>query len=248
MRSLTLLIIAIAFFALEGNAMAMHISEGLLPIGWAGLWFLASAPMVGYGIYRLNKISATDISFKILVGLLSAVVFIISCMPIPVPTVGTCSHPCGTGLSGVLLGPAVSSIVALTALLIQALFLAHGGLSTLGANVFSMGVVGSLAGYGTFRMMRGFGVGLATSGFMAGLLADWATYATTSAILALGLKGDGAFWPIFSKIVIAFIPTQLPIGVLEGAITAGMLGLLQSKRPDILVKMRLLKPEKAAAL
>jgi cobalt/nickel transport system permease protein len=228
------------------NAHAMHISEGLLPLNWAALWSVIAAPFVAYGLYRLKKLSAVDPFFKPLVGLMAAVVFIISCMPIPVPTAGTCSHPCGTGISGILVGPAISILVAAVALLIQALFLAHGGLSTWGANIISMGVMGSLAGFLTFKILRSMRMNMAVSGFMAGLFADWATYFTTSVELASGIKGDSPFLPLFWKILIAFIPTQLPLGILEGAMTAGMVVLLYKKRPDLLVKMHVLKPEEVA--
>ena len=99
---------------------------------WAALWFAVAIPFVAFGLYRLKKLSSVDLSFKPLVGLMAAVVFIISCMPIPVPTAGTCSHPAGTGISGILVGPTISILVTAVALLIQALFLAHGGLSTWG--------------------------------------------------------------------------------------------------------------------
>lgn len=221
---------------------AMHISEGILPLGWAALWFFIAAPFVAFGLYRLKKLTATDLSFKPLVGLMAAVVFIISCMPIPVPSAGTCSHPCGTGISGILLGPAISVVVAAAALLIQALFLSHGGLSTWGANIVSMGVIGSFAGYITFKALRSMKINIAVAGFMAGLFADWATYLSTSAELAAGIGGDAPFLPLFYKILIAFIPTQLPLGILEGAMTAGMVVLLHKKRPDLLVKMGVLKP------
>lgn len=233
------------FLLYAGNAHAMHISEGILPFNWAALWFLAAAPFVAFGLFRLKKLSHTDLSFKPLVGLMAAVVFIISCMPIPVPTAGTCSHPCGTGISGILLGPAISILVASAALLLQALFLAHGGLSTLGANILSMGIMGSFAGWLTFKTMRNLKLNIAVAGFMAGLFADWATYLATSAELAAGIRGDSPFIPLFTKITIAFIPTQLPLGILEGAMTAGMVALLYKKRPDLLVKMRVLKPEEA---
>ncbi|HVP77229.1 MAG TPA: energy-coupling factor ABC transporter permease [Thermodesulfobacteriota bacterium] len=223
----------------------MHISEGILPLPWAVFWSLLAVPLVAYGLYKLRKLSATDLSFKPLVGLMAAVVFIISCMPIPVPTAGSCSHPCGTAISGILVGPAISILVAAVALLIQALFLAHGGLSTWGANLISMGVMGSLAGFLTFKVLRSMKINLALSGFAAGLLADWATYFTTSIELASGIKGNSPFMPLFSKILIAFIPTQLPLGILEGAMTAGMIVLLYKKRPDLLVRMKVLKPEEA---
>ncbi len=239
---LSLFAIHYLLFAVS-DAYAMHISEGILPFNWAALWFVVAAPFVAFGLYRLKKLSAVDLSFKPLVGLMAAVVFIISCMPIPVPTAGTCSHPCGTGLSGILLGPPISVLVAAVALLIQALFLSHGGLSTLGANIISMGIMGSFAGFLTFKTLRSMKISITIAGFMAGLFADWATYITTSVMLASGIKGDFPFMPLFWKILIAFIPTQLPLGILEGAMTAGMVGLLYKKRPDLLVKMRVLKPE-----
>jgi cobalt/nickel transport system permease protein len=193
----------------------------------------------------MKKLAATDISFKPLVGLMAAVVFIISCMPIPVPNAGTCSHPCGTAISGILVGPGISILVAAVALLIQALFLAHGGLSTWGANIFSMGVMGSFAGFLTFKALRSMKINMGVSGFVAGLLADWATYFTTSIELASAIKGDSPFMPLFWKILIAFIPTQLPLGILEGAMTAGMIVLLYKKRPDLLVRMKVLRPGEA---
>jgi len=227
------------------NVHAMHISEGILPFNWAALWSILAVPFVAYGLYRLRKLSAVDLSFKPLVGLMAAVVFIISCMPIPVPTAGSCSHPCGTAISGILVGPAISILVAAVALLIQALFLAHGGLSTWGANIISMGVMGSFAGFLTFKALRSMKINMAVSGFVAGLLADWATYFTTSIELASGIKGDSPFMPLFWKILIAFIPTQLPLGILEGAMTAGMIVLLYKKRPDLLVRMKVVKAEEA---
>jgi cobalt/nickel transport system permease protein len=224
----------------------MHISEGILPLNWAVLWSLAAVPFVGWGLYRLKEESSRDLSFKPLVGLMASVVFIISCMPIPVPTAGTCSHPCGTGIAGILVGPAISVLIAAAALLIQALFLAHGGLSTWGADIISMGVMGSFTGYLVFKTLRTARLNLAVCGFAAGLLSDWATYLATSAELTAGIRGDDPFIPLFWKIVVAFIPTQLPLGILEGAMTAGMVMLLYRKRPDLLVKMRVLEPWEVA--
>ncbi|HJV36759.1 MAG TPA: energy-coupling factor ABC transporter permease [Geomonas sp.] len=218
----------------------MHISEGILPFSWASAWYAVAIPFVALGVKRLNTMAREDLSLKPLVGLLAAVVFIISCMPIPVPTAGTCSHPCGTGLSAILVGPLVSVLIASVALLIQALFMAHGGLSTLGANIVSMGVVGSLVGWFTFKAVRQLGGSLAVAGFIAGIFADWGTYTATSLILAAGIRGNAEFLPLFMKVVIAFVPTQLPLGIVEGVITAGMVKVLYDKRPDLLVKMRVI--------
>lgn len=235
----------VLFLFLPKDSYAMHISEGILPFNWAALWFAIAIPFLSYGLWRLNTISKQDISFKPLVGLMTAVVFIISCMPVPVPTAGTCSHPAGTGMSAIVVGPAISILITAVALLIQALFLAHGGLTTWGADIVSMGVMGSLAGYGVFKIMTRFKVNLAVSAFFAGLLADWATYLTTSVELASGIRGDSPFIPLFTKILIAFIPTQLPLGILEGVMTAGMVSLLLKRRADLLVKLGVIKAEQA---
>ena len=241
------IILTIMLLAIAVPAHAMHISEGILPLPWAALWFALAAPFVVIGVGRLNSLSAEDLAVKPLVGLLAAVVFIISCMPIPVPTAGTCSHPCGTGIAAILVGPLVSVVISTVALLIQALVMAHGGLSTLGADIVSMGVVGSFAGYGTFRFLRLAGAGLGPAAFVAGVATDWATYLTTSVELASGIRGAEPFWPLAGKIMLAFVPTQLPLGLLEGAMTAGMVTLLARKRPDLLIKMKLLPAKEAAS-
>ena len=228
-------------------AHAMHISEGILPFNWALFWSLVAIPFLALGIRRLGAAAKEDISFKPLVGLITAVVFVISCMPIPVPTAGTCSHPCGTAISAILLGPCISVVVATVALLIQALFLSHGGLTTLGANVMSMGIMGSFSGYFVFRLLRGMRLGLGVAGFFAGIVADWITYVSTSAELAAGIRGSTPFFTLFWQILLSFVPTQLPLGILEGAITSGMIVLLYKKRPDLLVSMRVIKANEVKA-
>jgi cobalt/nickel transport system permease protein len=238
-RRIILLSAFLPVLLLPSNSFAMHISEGILPFSWALFWFVASAPFLALGLRTLSRRSEADLSCKPLVGMIAAVVFVISCMPIPVPMAGTCSHPCGTGLAAILLGPTLGVVVAAVALLIQALFLSHGGLSTWGANLFSMGVMGSFGGYLVFRGLRLCRVNVIVAAFAAGVAADWATYGGTALIMAAGIKGGSAFWPLAGKIALAFVPTQLPLGIIEGVITAGMISLLRKKRPDLLARTAL---------
>ena len=201
---------------------------------WAGLWSLVALPFLIKGVVDIKKKSKTNPSLKPLLGLMGAVIFVISCMPIPVPTAGTCSHPAGTGISAVLVGPIMSIFITSIALLIQALFLAHGGLTTWGADITSMGIVGSFAAYFTFRILHRAKAPLFLCGFMAGLLADWATYLTTSFELSSALHGSKPLFSLFRVILVAFIPTQLPLGIVEGFLTAGMIVFVAKRRPDIL--------------
>ncbi len=219
----------------------MHISEGILPLEWAGVWYAVAAPFLVKGIFDIKKKVKKTPGFKPLLGMIGALIFVISCMPVPVPTAGTCSHPAGTGISAILVGPIMSIFVTSIALFIQALFLAHGGITTWGADIVSMGIAGSFAGYIAFKVLRKFNFPLFVCGFAAGISADWATYLTTSFELASALHGAKPISSLFYAILIAFVPTQLPLGILEGALTGGMIVFVHKRRPDILASLGVIK-------
>jgi cobalt/nickel transport system permease protein len=232
-RALIIGALAVGIAAIPSPALAMHISEGILPLPWALLWFLTALPFLAAGLNKLRKNSAAMPELKPLVGLAGAAVFIISCMPIPIPTTGTCSHPCGTGLAALLIGPALTVVIASVSLTLQALFLAHGGLTTLGANIVSMGIVGSYAAFGVYKLSRSAGASQFVAFFLAGVISDWATYLMTALELAGALSGSGSFGTMFKAITLAFVPTQLPLGILEGIITAGALKFMLARRPSL---------------
>ncbi|HZD59020.1 MAG TPA: energy-coupling factor ABC transporter permease [Anaerolineae bacterium] len=227
--------------ATPAPAYAMHISEGILPLPWAILWCGIVIPFIAKGISDIRRRSKYIPAFMPLSGMVSAGVFIISALPIPIPVAGTCSHPAGTGLAAILIGPFATVVAGSVSLLIQALFLAHGGITTWGANIFSMGVVGAFSGYFVFRVLVKLKFPLALAAFMAGLVSDWATYMATAFELALGLNNGEPFFKLFKAISIAFIPTQLPIGILEGFAAAGFFVFVLKRRPDILVKLGIIQ-------
>lgn len=227
-------LLLLAAFVLPSSAEAMHIGEGILPPQWAGLWFLVAIPFVAWGLRDLRIKSAREPFFKPMVGLIGAAVFVISCMPIPVPYAGTCSHPCGTGMAAILIGPTLTVVVSSVALLLQALFLSHGGLTTLGGNILSMGIVGAFTGWTVFKVSRRLGLPVWTAAFLCGLFSDWATYATTSFELASALHGNDSVLHSFGIIAVAFVPTQIPLGIFEGIVTAGVYRFIATRRPSLL--------------
>jgi cobalt/nickel transport system permease protein len=216
----------------------MHLADGILPGRWALLWTAATAPFVAAGVALLRRRDARDPAYKPFVAMVAAAVFLISCMPVPVPTAGTCSHPCGTGLAAILIGPFMTVLVTVVALVLQALFLAHGGFTTLGADVMSMGIAGAFTGWIVFRVARRAGLSLTLAAFCAGMLSDWATYATTSLELATALHGARPVGELFWKVAVAFVPTQLPLGLLEGALSAGAVAFLARRRRDLLARLQ----------
>jgi cobalt/nickel transport system permease protein len=222
---------------------AMHIAEGILPANWAAIWYAIAIIFVGTGIYLIKKKTTNNKGLVPLLGLAGAAIFLVSVFPIPVPVAGTCSHPCGTPLGAILVGPFISTTLGAIALLMQALFLAHGGITTWGANIVSMAVVGSFVGFGIFVALRKLNVSIFVAAFAAGLLGDWATYATTAFELASSLHGIGSLWGMFTAIIVAFAPTQLPLGILEGLFTGGVVALVYQRRPELLSYVwRMAKP------
>lgn len=233
-RNNVFLLAAFFFFALNtSNAYAMHIADGILPAGWSLLWWALVIPFLSYGIKKIKSESSINRRFKPLVGLVGAAVFIISCLPVPVPFAGVTSHPTGIGIAAIIVGPGIAVVMASIALTLQALFLAHGGIATLGANIFSMGIIGGYSGYAVFVGMRRLGLSLFISAFFAGLISDWATYAATSGILSAGLYEPGKFWQMFAALVAAFSPTQIPLGILEGFLTASAVKFIRVRLPGL---------------
>lgn len=224
---------AFAVIFSPARASAMHITEGILPMEWAAFWYVVAAPFVWLGLRELRIRSEKSMQFKPLLGLVGSAVFIISCMPVPIPAVGATSHPCGVGLAAILIGPHLTALVSSVALALQALFMAHGGVTTLGANVVSMGVIGALAGYAAFRLSIKIGLSGYVAAFLAGLIADWATYAGTSFFLAAALHGEASLLTMFLGIMAAFVPTQLPLGIMEGFLTAGAYEYLRRRKPEL---------------
>lgn len=205
----------------------MHIMEGFLPATHAAAWGAASAACVGIGLHSITKAVKTKPELKMLLGVSAAFTFILSALKLPSLT-GSCSHPTGTGLGAILFGPLAMAPLAAIVLLFQAVLLAHGGLTTLGANIFSMGVAGPLVGYGVYRLTRTIGLPAGLTVFLAAALADLATYITTALQLAIAFPDPiGGFGASLVKFLGVFAVTQLPLAISEGLLTLLIYNFIQ---------------------
>src|SRR5829696_4429508 len=171
----------------------MHIAEGFLPPAHAIGWTVAAAPFVVHGARAVGKEVREHPESRLLLGAAGAFTFVLSAIKLPSVT-GSSSHPTGTGLGAVLFRPPIMAVLSTIVLLFQALLLAHGGITTLGANVFSMGVVGPWVGYGAYRASRAVRLPFAAgvSGSMAEFLGVFALTQIPLAI-AEGLLGVVVF-------------------------------------------------------
>lgn len=204
----------------------MHIMEGFLPVKHAVGWSVAAAPFVAYGLHSINKRIKNNPEQRMLLGVAAAFTFVLSALKMPSVT-GSCSHPTGTGLGAILFGPAAMAPIGAVVLLFQAILLAHGGLTTLGANIFSMAIVGPFAAAAIYRMAKAAKLPFALSIFLAASLADLLTYVTTSAQLALAFPDpSGGFAASFAKFAGVFAITQIPLAVSEGFLTVVVMNAL----------------------
>lgn len=222
----------LAFVSAPAYVDAMHIAEGYLPFNWAAIWFIVSAPFFIIGLINLKKIFKDNPNKKMLVALVGAFVFVLSALKIPSVT-GSCSHPTGIGLGAVLFGPTVMAVLGVIVLLFQALLLAHGGLTTLGANAFSMAIVGSLVAYFVYKLCKKFKIKPVIGVFLAASLGDLMTYVTTAIQIALAHPDPvGGVMASMTKFLGIFAVTQIPLAIAEGILTAIVFNLLVEYRKE----------------
>ncbi|MGN1363142.1 MAG: energy-coupling factor ABC transporter permease [Methanobrevibacter sp.] len=219
----------------------MHIMEGFLPPLWCLVWYIIMIPIVGYGIYQIKKITEDYPETKALLAVSGAFMFVLSSLKMPSVT-GSCSHPCGNGLGVALFGPAITGVLATIVLIFQALLLAHGGITTLGANCVSMGIVGPLVGWLIYKACLKANVNTKVSIFLTAFIADIMTYFVTSVELACAFPIPN-FGSAFAKFFIVFMPTQIPLGIAEGLLTVIIWNGLLAYKPELLEKLHVINPK-----
>lgn len=194
----------------------MHIAEGFLPVAHCVAWYVAAAPFVVVGARACIREAKKSTTNRLLLAAAGAFTFVLSAIKLPSVT-GSSSHPTGTGAGAVLFKPPVMAFLGAVVLLFQALLLAHGGISTLGANVFSMAIVGPWVGYGFYLLTRKISPYLGI--FLALALADLSTYCVTSVQLALAHPDPASgFVGALGKFLGVFALTQIPLAIAEGFI------------------------------
>ena len=198
---------------------AMHIMEGYLPAAYCIGWGVLCVPFLIAGLLSIRKTLRERRNLITLLAMSGAFIFVISSLKIPSVS-GSCSHMTGTGLGAILFGPTAVSILGLIVLLFQALLLAHGGLTTLGANTFSMAIAGPFVSFGVYALCKKCNVSKKVS--------------VSAGQLALAHHADTTILGAFSKFLLVFAPTQLPLAIIEGLVTVLIvMGLESYAAPEL---------------
>jgi cobalt/nickel transport system permease protein len=209
----------------------VHIAEGFLPPLHAAGWTLAAAPFVVHGARAVAREVRERPQSRLLLGASGAFTFVLSAIKLPSVT-GSSSHPTGTGLGAVLFRPPVMAVLGSIVLLFQALLLAHGGITTWGANTFSMAVVGPWVGYAAYRGLLRVRAPFSVAVFAAMMLSDWSTYLTTSVQLGLAHPDvHGGVFASVTRFLGIFAVTQIPLAIAEGLLGVLVFRLLGQLAP-----------------
>lgn len=218
----------------------MHIFEGFLPSPWWQAWFVISIPVILYGMYKLNKLVSERREVVPLLAVAGAFIFVLSSLKLPSVT-GSSSHPTGTGMAAILFGPAITAVLGVIVLIYQAIFLAHGGITTLGANAASMAIIGPLVAFLFYKAASKAGMNFYMNVFLATAIADWVTYVVTSLQLALAFPAaSGGIATSFVAFAGIFATTQVPLAIMEGALTALVMKYVVQIKSDVLVDLDVL--------
>lgn len=206
----------------------MHIMEGFLPLTHCVVWGILCIPFVILGIRSIKNTVGKHRKTLLIFVMMGAYVFVLSALKIPSVT-GSSSHPTGTGLGAILFGPTAMCLIGVIVLLFQALLLAHGGITTLGANTFSMGIVGPFIAVGVFALCKKLHAPRSLGVFLAASLSDLGTYVVTSVQLAMAHpSATGGFAGSLVEFMTVFALTQIPLAIIEGLLAVVIIKALEA--------------------
>ncbi len=215
----------------------MHIPDGYLT---PEVFIPAYIITIIFWIICLKKVKLAEKQVPIM-GLLCALFFAAMMMNYPVVG-GTTAHLLGGASMGLILGPWAGGIGITIILVLQALLFGDGGLTTLGANVLNMGIIGVLVPCAVFLTLYKL-VGVKGKRFYAILFVS-AFVGDVLAAIATGTE-LGLSQPVFQYGLNVAVPAMAMnhsiIGVGEGIITMILVGTLLKLRPDILQQSPILK-------
>jgi len=204
----------------------LHIPDGFLNLIISIVFWVATIIMVGLAVSKTNK-SLAEKQVP-LMGVMAAFIFAAQMLNFPVAG-GTSGHFLGGALAAIVLGPWTGILVMTAVVSVQALLFQDGGLLVMGANIFNMGILTAVIGFGIYRIVSGQkrSIRLTVAGLSAWIATMAAALLTT---LQLWLSGTSQLEIVFP----AMMGVHALIGVGEALITVAAIAFIEETRPDLL--------------
>ena len=209
----------------------MHIPDGFFPLSQALVYWIIALVFIALSLrWAKREMSEEKVP---LVAVLAAGIFAIQTMnmalPISVVPGGVSGHVVGAALAAIVLGSPFAAVFILTLVLIlQGIFFGDGGITSMGANIINMGVIGGFFGFYTYRSLDS----LFHNRFAAAFAAGWISLFIPAVLCAVELAIAGTFPLTFGLIMMGLYHAL--IGIIEGGATAFALVLIAKARPDII--------------
>jgi cobalt/nickel transport system permease protein len=201
----------------------LHLPDGLIPL-WQSLvyWILAIIILALY-LFKLSKIEENE-KMIINTAVLAAATIMVSSLSIPSPF-GIPIHFFVIPLVAILRGPLSGVAVAFLCLVVQFFLLGFGGITTLGVNTLSFGML-SFSAYVFYKLLRGLDEQLGVfSGTLIGIVAAVLTH-----VVVIMVAGAGTL----EMLMATLIPFYLFIGVIEGASNVFIMSFIPKVKPELL--------------
>jgi cobalt/nickel transport system permease protein len=206
----------------------LHAPDGFVNVPIAVAMWIVTAIVVAYAVRQTNR--TLDDRAVPLLGVMAAFIFAAQMFNFPVIG-GTSGHLLGGVLAAVMLGPWAGTLVMTAVVAVQGLLFQDGGLLIMGANIFNMGIVGTLGGYAVYRgLARLFG-GEERGRLPAAGVAAWASVVAGAVAMALELGASGVV-PLEIALP-AMVGVHALIGIGEALITVAALGFIGMTRADL---------------
>jgi len=203
----------------------MHIPDAFIPIWQGGIYWIIALVFVILALrWAKNEMSEEKLP---LVAVLAAGIFALQSFNLPV-SMGTSGHLVGGALAAIILGSPFAAVFILTmVLIVQGVLFGDGGLTTMGANIINMGVIGGFVGFYSFKGLMKMTKSMPVSGFIAA----WLACLIPALACAIEMFLAGTF-PLKEGLLAMGI-YHAAIGVIEGIVTVAAIYLITSVRPDL---------------
>jgi cobalt/nickel transport system permease protein len=206
----------------------LHAPDGFLSVPMAAAMWAITIIVTAYAVKRTN--ATFDERAIPLMGVTAAFIFAAQMFNFQVVG-GTSGHLLGGVLAAVLLGPWAGTLVMVAVVAVQGLVFQDGGLVVMGANIFNMGIVGTLGGYAVYRALCGLLRGEGRARMPGAGIAAWVSVMAGAAAMALELGGSGTM--DLAVALTAMLSIHAVIGIGEALITMAALAFIQVTRPDL---------------
>jgi cobalt/nickel transport system permease protein len=206
----------------------MHAPDGFLSVGIAAVMWAVTLVVLAVAVARTN--TAVEDRTAPLMGVMAAFIFAAQMFNFQVIG-GTSGHLLGGVLAAVLLRPWAATLVMACVVAVQGLVFQDGGLVVMGANIFNMGIIGTLFGYAIYRAVAAVLGGEDRGRLPAAAIAAWSALVLASLAVSIELALSGTV--ALEVALPAMVGIHALIGIGEALITVAALAFIQVARKDL---------------